>query len=254
MANLAVEHDEGFATVILDRPAAMNALSRALRQELIRAMAELAKDDRVRAVILTGRGDRAFTAGVDLKELAGGQSAPFEIREDDDPALAVSSCPKPVIAAVNGVAITGGLELMLACDILIASTTARFADTHVRVGILPGWGLSQRLPLLIGPSRAKEMSLTGNFIDAQTALQWGLVNRVTAPEDLLAEARRIAADIASCAPRAVQHYKRTIDIGLALEERLAMERGRSVEWLTETPLQNIDETRRAVQSRGRQQN
>jgi len=254
MANLTVEHEDGFATVILDRPEAMNALSRALRAELIATMASLSNNASVRAVILTGRGDRAFTAGVDLKELASGQAAPFEIRADDDPALAVASCAKPVIAAVNGVAITGGLELMLACDILIASTTARFADTHVRVGILPGWGLSQRLPLLIGPSRAKEMSLTGNFIDAETALQWGLVNRLTAPAGLLAEARRIASDIASCDPRAVQHYKRTIDMGLALEERLAMERRRSVEWLTETPLRNMDETRRAVQNRGRHQN
>lgn len=233
MANLTIERDEGFVTIILDRPKAMNALSRALRLELVAIMAELGKDDSVRAIILTGRGERAFSAGADLKELADVEPGFRTIREEDDPVRAISECPKPVIAAVNGFAITGGLELMLACDILIASTSARFADTHVRVGILPGWGLSQRLPLLIGPSRAKEMSLTGNYIAAETALEWGLVNRLVSPVDLLPEARKIAADIVSGDPRAVQHYKQTIDMGLGLplEDGLALERRRAAAWL-----------------------
>ena len=150
-------------------------------------MRDLAEDPEVRAIVLTGAGERAFTAGLDLKELGSDTSnlGAASSDSDDNPVKAIENCPQPVIGAINGVAITGGFEVALACDILIASTNARFADTHARVGILPGWGLSQKLSRCIGLSRAKELSLTGNFIDADTACAWGLVNRVTAPEDLL---------------------------------------------------------------------
>ncbi len=131
-----------------------------------------------------------------------------------------------MIGAINGVAITGGFEVALACDVLIASTNARFADTHARVGIMPGWGLSQRLPRAIGVYRAKELSLSGNFLDAKTALEWGLVNRVVEPDDLLPAAMKLAADMASIPAETLMTYKRIIDGGLDLDlaDGLALER------------------------------
>ena len=155
-----VERDEGVAVVTLNRPEAMNALSRGLRAQLAQVMRELDEDERVRVVILTGAGERAFTAGLDLKEL-GTDTANLGAANAEDslanPVKAVEQCRKPVIGAINGVAITGGFELALACDILIAADTARFADTHARVGIMPGWGLSQKLSRTIGISRANEL-------------------------------------------------------------------------------------------------
>src|SRR5690606_15386398 len=129
---------------------------------------------------------------------------------------AMAAFEGPIIAAINGHAITGGFELALACDVLIASTQARFADTHARIGILPGWGLSQRLPRLIGLSRAKELAFTGNPLDAQQALQWGLVNRVVAPEALLPVCEQLATDMAACVPAILPQYKRLIDEGYNL--------------------------------------
>ncbi|MGH6649986.1 MAG: enoyl-CoA hydratase-related protein [Sphingopyxis sp.] len=133
-------------------------------------------DRSVHAIVLTGAGSRAFSASLDLKELGadiGSLGGTKTRTENDDPVAAIASCPQPVIGAINGVAITGGFELALACDILIASTNARFADTHARVGIMPGWGLSQKLSRIVGLSRAKEISLTGNFVTAEQALDWG---------------------------------------------------------------------------------
>jgi len=196
---ILTEIADGIATVTLNRPEAMNALSKALRHRLYAVMTALDADDAVRAVILTGAGTRAFTAGLDLKELGsqeGALGAANAEGADENPVKAIESCRKPVIGAINGVAITGGFEVALACDVLIASSNARFADTHARVGVVPGWGLSQKLSRMIGISRAKELSFTGNFLDAATAERWGLVNRVVAPESLLAEARRLAADMA----------------------------------------------------------
>ncbi|TYO89609.1 enoyl-CoA hydratase [Oceanicella actignis] len=255
---LIVRRKDGVATVILNRPQAMNALSRALRVALAHAMAELSADDEVRAVILTGAGERAFCAGLDLKELGADPEAIAAANPDsaaEDPALAVGRCPKPVIGAINGVAITGGFELALACDILIASRNARFADTHARVGIMPGWGLSQKLPRIIGPSRAKEMSFTGAFIGADRALQWGLVNHVFAPEALLPEAERMAAEIAQADPEFIMAYKALIDDGYArtLAEGLALEAERSRPWNAAQTPEKLEARRAAVIARGRAQ-
>ena len=143
--------------------------------------------------ILTGAGP-AFCAGLDLRELsgeAGGRG--LAGTADLDVVGALTSCGKPLIGAINGVAVTGGFELALACDVLVASRAARFADTHARVGILPGWGLSQKLPRALGVYRAKALSLTGNYLDAETAERWGLVSHVVEPEALLPTARRLAA-------------------------------------------------------------
>ena len=148
---LTVEKEGAIAVVTLNRPEAMNAMSKAMRSELYKVMTALNADDEVSVVILTGAGERAFTAGLDLKELGSdpkAMSAANAEGADENPVKAIETCRKPVIGAINGVAITGGFEVALACDVLIASENVRFADTHARVGIMPGWGLSQKLSRL----------------------------------------------------------------------------------------------------------
>lgn len=253
---VTVERECAVALVTLNRPEAMNALSRGLRAELAAAMVALDGDDRVRAVILTGAGERAFTAGLDLKELGvEGLGAANASEPAANPVKAIELCRKPVIGAINGVAITGGFELAIACDILIASENARFADTHARVGIMPGWGLSQKLSRLIGISRAKELSLTGNFLDAQTACAWGLVNRVVPAAALLPAAKQLAADIASADPAMIQAYKRLIDDGYALPfgAAMALEHATSSARNAAVSGDEVEARRRAVMDRGRAQ-
>ena len=254
---LLIDKGEGVAVVTLNRPEVMNALSRALRTALHDAITALSSDESVSVIVLTGAG-RAFTAGLDLKEFGReplGMRAANTTGAAENPVLAIRQCPKPVIGAINGVAITGGFELALACDVLIASTNARFADTHARVGIMPGWGLSQRLARTIGIYRAKELSLTGNFLDVRTACEWGLVNRVVAPEALMETALSLARDMASIPVEALCTYKAIIDQGydlalgdgLALEHKLSSGHNRSV-----TP-QMVEARRAAIQARGRTQ-
>lgn len=247
---------DGYAVLTLNRPAAMNALSLALRRALVTAIDELARDDTIRAIVMTGAG-RAFCAGLDLKEL--GRSAPDGEALGDawqvDPVRALARCPKPVVAAVNGAAITGGFELALACDILIGGPEARFADTHARIGVMPGWGLSQKLSRLIGISRAKEMSLTGNFVGAEQAVAWGILNRIVPADELLAVACRLAADIASCPAHMTAGYKRLIDDGFALElgAALALEAERSRIANQRIAPGEIEGRREAVRKRGQAQ-
>ena len=258
MALVTVDRHGPVAVVTLNRPEAMNALSGALRAELAEAMLAMERDDSVRAVVLTGAGDRAFTAGLDLKELGastanlGAANAEGAVQ---NPVKAVEQCGKPVIGAINGVAITGGFELALACDVLIASTNARFADTHARVGIMPGWGLSQKLSRLIGIHRAKELSLSGNFLDAATAERWGLVNRVVAPDALLPAAIALAQDMASVDPAMSRAYKALIDDGFAVAfgDGLALEGARSRAVNAQVEAGDVEARRRAVMERGREQ-
>ena len=254
---LLIEKTGAVALVTLNRPDAMNALSRQLRAQLDQAMRALSDDDSVSVVVLTGAG-RAFTAGLDLKELAGApdaMSAANSTSPAENPALAILQCPKPVIGAINGVAITGGFEVALACDVLIASTQARFADTHARVGIMPGWGLSQKLPRIIGISRAKELSLSGNFLDAQTALAWGLVNRVVEPGALVETAMKLAQDMATIPAETLALYKSIIDEGYAvsLGEGLAVEHRRSSAHNRMVTPEMVEARRAAIQARGRTQ-
>ncbi|MGE0596173.1 MAG: enoyl-CoA hydratase [Hyphomonadaceae bacterium] len=205
----------GVATITLNRPEASNALTFGMRDDLSLALSELAADAAIRAVVLTGAGDRAFCGGLDRNELPM-MMARLEDESgalDQDIAAIVAAHPTPVIAAVNGVAMTGGLELMLACDFALAADHARFADTHARLGIAPMWGMSQRLPRRIGASRAKQMALTGDWIDAERALSWGLVNEVAPREALMARARALAAAIAQCDADAVAVGRRLIDAG-----------------------------------------
>jgi enoyl-CoA hydratase len=253
-ALVLVERDQGITTVTLNRPQALNALSAALRNEIARVFTELATDPATAVVILTGAG-RAFTVGLDLKELGGERSAVAAI-SSQDLADAVTSLHQPIIGAINGYAITGGFELALMCDFLIASTEARFADTHARVGVVPGWGLSQRLPRLIGINRAKELSLTGNYLDAEQACAWGLVNRVVAPVELLPTCRQLAADIISTDPATRSEIKRIMDAGWlsTLGDGLATEYVASqAHSAREVTPEKVAARRAAIQSRGRDQ-
>lgn len=249
-----VERDQGVTTVTLNRPEALNALSAALRNEIARTFNQLADDPETEVVILTGAG-RAFTVGLDLKELGGEKSATESI-SSQDLSRAVGSLKQPIIGAINGYAITGGFELALMCDFMIASTAARFADTHARVGVVPGWGLSQRLPRLIGANRAKELSLTGNYLDADTAYAWGLVNRVVAPEALLPTCQALARDIVSTEPVTRGEIKRLIDVGWygTLADGLAAEYEASRQHSQrEVTPEKVAARRAGIQSRGRAQ-
>ena len=253
---VTTETDGPVAVVTINRPEAMNALSRAVRTQLAAAMRRLEADAAVRVVILTGAGDRAFTAGLDLKELGQeGLGAASASGADDNPCKAIELLTKPCIGAINGVAITGGFEVALACDVLIASDRARFADTHARVGIMPGWGLSQKLSRLIGPYRARELSFTGNFLDAKTACDWGLVNKVVPAAELMTAAKALAADMASINPAFLADYKRLIADGYAASfgDGLAIETERARAAHARVSGAAVETARLAVQARGRTQ-
>jgi enoyl-CoA hydratase len=254
---LLAEKSEGILTLTLNRPAAMNALSRELRSALVQAFMGLANDDDTDVVILTGAG-RAFCAGLDLRELGSETSTAAGVADAVAAADLIDTlarCDRPIIGAVNGVAVTGGFELALACDVLVASTDARFADTHARVGIMPSWGLSQKLSRLIGIGRAKELSLTGNYCSAEQASAWGLVNRVVAPSDLLPTCRALAQDMLSCDRQVLRAYKRVIDDGYATTfgEGLRTEKARSREHAASVTPEKIAARRAQVQARGRAQ-
>jgi enoyl-CoA hydratase len=249
-----LERDGGVTTVTLNRPQALNALSAGLRNRIADVFTELAGDTSTEVVILTGAG-RAFTVGLDLKEL-GGETSASESITGQELSQAVLGLTQPIIGAINGFAITGGFELALMCDFLVASSDAKFADTHARVGVVPGWGLSQRLPRLIGVNRAKELSLTGNYLDAHTACAWGLVNRVVTPEALLPTCRQLARDILSTDPATRSEIKRIIDAGWhsTLEQGLAIEQAASeAHSRAEVRPEKVAERRAAIQARGREQ-
>ena len=248
-----VEKKPGYAVLTLNRPEAKNALSRELRAAFVAAFEDFQNDDDINVVIITGTGN-AFCAGFDLKELATSQGNAAE-EADNAMARAMISFDGPIIAAVNGYAITGGFELVLACDVIVASSEARFADTHARVGILPGWGLSQKLPRMIGLSRAKQISFTGNTIDAERAYDWGLVNDVLEPADLLGHCEQLAQDMSSCVMPVVKQYKQMIEDGFSmpLVDALAFEEARAIESAKVASAAMIAARKDKVIERGRQQ-
>ncbi|KAK6160974.1 hypothetical protein DH2020_004355 [Rehmannia glutinosa] len=170
----------GVAYLIINRPKSLNSLTRSMMEDLAAAIKSLASDNSVRVIILTGSG-RAFCSGVDLTAA-----------EDVFKGNVKDLCRKPIIGAINGFAITAGFEIALACDLLVASKEAKFMDTHARFGIFPSWGLSQKLSRIIGPSRAREVSLAAVPITAEQAEKWGLVNHVVEKNELLQKARQIA--------------------------------------------------------------
>ena len=254
MALVVLDKTEGVATITLNRPEAMNALSKALRLELCAACQDVTNDQNIHALIVTGTGERAFTAGLDLKELGESGLGPANDRDaGTNPVFALSEIPIPVIGAINGVAITGGFELALACDIRIASINARFADTHARVGITPGWGLSQKLSRFIGLSRACELSFTGQFLDAGTACKWGLVNHVYEPEQLMPAARDLARDMTTIDRDFLAVYKNLIMTGFDrnLADGMAYENEISLPYNAGVSMDEVENRRLAIIERGR---
>jgi enoyl-CoA hydratase/carnithine racemase len=250
------ESDAGITLVTLNRPEALNALSRALRGAIVQTFERLRNDAATEVIILTGAG-RAFTAGLDLKELGGERDPDTTGITDRDLARAIAEVDRPIIGAINGYAITGGFEIALMCDFLIASTAARFADTHARVGVVPGWGLSQRLPRLIGINRAKELSLTGNYLTAERAYEWGLVNRVVEPDELLPTCTALARDILTTDPATRREIRRIMDqgwhstLGEGMTIELDASRAHSRRELTP---EKVAARRKGIQARGREQN
>ena len=244
---LLVDTTDRVRTLTLNRPESRNALSAALRQRFFAALRDAEADDGVDVVIVTGA-DPVFCAGLDLKELG-------DTTELPDISPKWPPMGTPVIGAINGAAVTGGLELALYCDILIASENARFADTHARVGLLPTWGISVRLPQKVGVGMARRMSLTGDYLSAAEALRAGLVTEVVAHRDLMPAARAIAASIVGNNPRAVrallESYHRIDTEQTAQGLWLEAEAARA--WMRVATGDDIAASRATVMERGRSQ-
>jgi len=222
------EKSEGIATITLNRPEALNAWSQELAQEFLTVMEDARKDEQVKAVVITGAGEKAFSAGADIKAMKG--MTALKARELSNMGYkicnAIESLEKPVIAAINGYALGGGMEVSMACDFRIASDKARMGQTEINIGLIPGWGGTQRLTRLVGKARAKELVYSGKIIDANTALQWGLVNNVVPAEQLMTTAKEFAKELAGKAPVALKVAKALINKGadVDLESALALER------------------------------
>lgn len=196
---------EGWAQISLHRPEKLNALSIALRKELHATVQALELDPDIHVLILTGVG-KMFTAGLDLDEW----NVPNDIAASaftHDAVASLGQFTGPIIAAVQGTAITGGVEIVLACDFIVASTQAKFADTHVHVGLLPGWGGSVRMIERVGLQRAKELAFTGRFFSAQEALEWGFVNHVVPAEELIPFVQNLARQMLQAEPTDLKAYK-----------------------------------------------
>lgn len=226
---MAVDYNasDAVATITISREEKLNALNSAAIEELSAAFETARADRSVRVVILTGAGSKAFVAGADIEEmsaLGADEARRFALR-GQHLTVQVESMPKPVIAAINGFALGGGCELALACHIRLASTRARFGQPEVKIGLLPGFGGSQRLPRLVGKGRALELLVSGAMIDADEALRIGLVNHVVEPEELSSHARGIAMMIASNSPLAIEYCLAAVASGMEmpLEEGLRME-------------------------------
>lgn len=220
--------ENGVAVLTLNRPAVLNALNAAMIGELGEALSTLDRDASVRAVVMTGAGDKAFAAGADISELnalPSGVAGAAQARRGQAVTLQLERMRKPVIVAVNGFALGGGCELAMAGDIRIASENAKFGQPEVNLGLIPGYGGTQRTLRLLGRGMAMYLCLTAEMIDAQEALRIGLVQKVVPLAGLLDEAKRVAALIAAKAPLAVEAAKRAIDEGAALSmtEALALE-------------------------------
>jgi enoyl-CoA hydratase len=221
--NIILEKEGGIGILTFNRPDAMNSLNNQTRTEFRAAMADLAADDEIKVVILTGVG-KAFVAGSDIKELK--QTTPLDAHNIHRLGDLVQNFEKPVIAAVNGFALGGGCEIVMGCDIIIASDKAKFGQPEINLGIIPGGGGTQRLQRLVGVCRAKELILTGDIIRAEEAERIGLVNRVVPLDQLMPTAKEIAGKIAAKSSAAVKIAKAAINRGmqLGLESGLAYER------------------------------
>jgi enoyl-CoA hydratase len=256
--HVLLEVSERIATITLNRPDARNALSSEVLRLLPERMRAAEVDSGVDVIVLTGT-DPAFCAGLDLKELgstggnlSGGGSDGG--RNRDGVRGPFPRITKPVIGAVNGVAITGGFELALNCDFLVASERAKFGDTHTRVGVMPGWGLTVLLPQAIGVRRAREMSFTGNFIDADEALRLGLVNHVVPHDRLIDAVRQIAGDIVGNDQAGVRQIRSTYDHIATNDDHWEAEARDGRAWRRNSfNPEQVAARRAAIQSRGQRQ-
>jgi enoyl-CoA hydratase len=229
MAYEAIRYElaDGIATITLNRPAVHNAMNERMREELTACFAELARSEDARAIVVTGTGERAFSAGADIREFVAPQ-VPVRFRDGRrrvDFRAAMDRCPQPIIAAIRGFALGGGLELALACDIRIAGEDSQLGLTEVNLAIIPGGGGTQRLPRLVGRGKALEMILTGARIDAREALRIGLVERVVPATEVLSSAQALARTLAEKAPVALRYAKEAVvkGLGLPLEDGLRLE-------------------------------
>jgi enoyl-CoA hydratase len=218
LENLLIERDGATAIVTINRPQVRNALNTPTLDELRRAILDLKHDDTVRAIVLTGAGEKAFVAGADINELAvmtptGGREHAIRGQHVFD---LVEQMGKPVIAAINGFALGGGCELAMACAIRLAADTARLGQPEINLGLIPGYAGTQRLARIVGKGRALELLLSGDQIPAQEALRIGLVNRVVPAGELMAEARKLAAALAAKAPVAVHYILEAVNKGLEM--------------------------------------
>ena len=221
MDNLKIDHSEGVLTISISRPEAMNALNLKTLSELITVLQQTYQHADYRGIILTGEGDKAFVAGADIKELSAlthdqalafahnGQRL-FKLMED---------CPKPIIAAVNGYALGGGCELAMACHIRIASANAKFGQPEVNLGIIPGYGGTQRLAQLVGRGKALELMMTGDMLAAEEAKAIGLVNHVVPHQDLMDFTKKMMSRILAKGPIAVSNVIRSVNAGFSFEQK-----------------------------------
>jgi enoyl-CoA hydratase len=222
------EKSESIATITINRPEALNALNKDVIQEILNALKDAENDENIRVIIITGAGEKSFCAGADITQMKG--MTPLKARELSDMGYrlchAIEFLGKPVIAAINGYALGGGLEMAMACDLRIASDKARMGQTEVNIGLIPGWGGTQRLPRLVSKTVAKEMVYTGKIIDAHTALQVGLINKVVPSDQFMTHVKDYAKEIANKPPIALKIAKALIDKGMegSLETGLALER------------------------------
>lgn len=218
---IRIEKKDGVALLAIDRPKVLNALDSSVMDELEASFSSLEMDAEARVVIVTGTGEKAFVAGADIGELArlDVTSAKAIAARGQSVFRKIEHFPKPVIAAINGFALGGGCELALACHLRIASSRAKLGLPEVKLGLIPGYGGTQRLPRLIGKGAALEMILTGEMVDAETALSLGLVNAVVAPEDLLDRCREMARKILSRGPLAVRAALEAVHHGFELPQR-----------------------------------
>ncbi|MBS7632280.1 enoyl-CoA hydratase/isomerase family protein [Candidatus Bathyarchaeota archaeon] len=222
------ERSDQIATITLNRPEALNAFSKEVIEEVLQAIEDIKQDENVRAVILTGSGEKAFSAGADIKAMKGMNA--LKARElslmGEKLCCSLESLEKPVIAALNGYALGGGLEVAMSCDLRIASETSRMGQTEINIGLIPGWGGTQRLTRLVGPGKAKEMVFTGKLVDAKTAEQLGIVNMVVPADKLRETARQLALELVAKAPVAIKVAKALINKGaeISLDAALALER------------------------------
>jgi enoyl-CoA hydratase len=222
--NTLYEKSEGIATITINRPQALNALNEETLKEISSRIADARQDENIKVLVITGAGDRAFCAGADLNMMKGkgvykgmhlsqtGQKLTLEIEE----------LGKPVIAAINGYTLGGGLELAMACDLRIASENAQFGQPEINVGLIPGWGGTQRLPRLVGKGKAKEMILTGKRIDAETAEQLGLVSKVVALDQLKSTVKELASELMNKPPIAIELSKQLINNSTEIDLRMGL--------------------------------